>query len=160
MNAPADRITPPRARSISRFDPRRITTPVARPSSKKAWRRIPFPRINFGEDQTWAWRALKAGYAKVYVDAAAVFHSHDYDAEQERRRARTEAAFYRIEFDVDFGFTGPDVVQTRTDRLNGDDLAYAIENKIDWRLLETRMKLNRARMEGYLLGMGDKNVVY
>ncbi|MGE0283269.1 MAG: glycosyltransferase [Rhizobiaceae bacterium] len=128
--------------------------------ARKAWRRVPFPRINFGEDQTWAWKVLKAGYAKVYVDNAAVFHSHDYDVEQERRRARTESAFYRIEFDVDFGFTGPQVVQTRTEQLNGDDLAYAIENKIGWQFLESRMKLNRARMEGYLLGAGDKNVVY
>jgi len=128
--------------------------------SKKAWRRIPFPRISFGEDQTWAWKALKAGYSKIYVDAAGVFHSHDYSADQERRRARTEAAFYRIEFDVEFGFSGQDVVQTRTAELNGADLAYSIDNKIDWRLLESRMKLNRARMEGYLLGAGDNNVVY
>jgi GT2 family glycosyltransferase/glycosyltransferase involved in cell wall biosynthesis len=128
--------------------------------SKKAWRRIPFPRINFGEDQTWAWKVLKAGYSKVYVDAAAVCHSHDYDTDQERRRARTEAAFYRLEFDVDFGFSGAEVVQARTDFLNGGDLAFAIENKIDWPLLEARMKSNRARMEGFLLGADDHVVVY
>jgi len=128
--------------------------------SKKIWRRVPFPRINFGEDQTWAWISLKSGYSKVYVDAAGVYHSHDYDAAAERRRARTEAAFYRIEFDVDFGFTGPSIVQARTDLLNGGDLAYAIEQKIDWTLLEQRMKLNRARMEGYLLGAEDERVVY
>lgn len=128
--------------------------------SKKAWRRVPLPRINFGEDQVWAWRMLKAGYAKVYVDAAAVYHSHDHTAEQERRRARTEAAFYRIEFGVDFGFSGPQIVQQRTDLLNGGDLAYAIEEKIDWRLLDARMKLNRARMEGFWLAASDPSVVY
>ena len=128
--------------------------------SRKAWRRIPFPRINFGEDQAWAWRMLKAGYAKVYVDSAAVYHSHEHTVDQERSRARTEAAFYRLAFGVQFGVDDAQAVQARTDQLNGADIGYAMEKRIAWGELDRRMRLNRSRMEGYLLGASDQEIVY
>jgi GT2 family glycosyltransferase len=43
-----------------------------------AWERVPFPDVAYAEDRLLALRMLDAGYAKAYVPAAAVVHSHDY----------------------------------------------------------------------------------
>jgi rhamnosyltransferase len=43
-----------------------------------AWERVPFPNVPYAEDRLLALRMLEAGFAKAYVPAAAVLHSHDY----------------------------------------------------------------------------------
>jgi cellulose synthase/poly-beta-1,6-N-acetylglucosamine synthase-like glycosyltransferase len=45
---------------------------------RQAWERIPFPEIDFGEDQAWAFEVQKAGLATGYAAEAVVRHSHDY----------------------------------------------------------------------------------
>jgi rhamnosyltransferase len=42
------------------------------------WAQIPFPEVEFGEDQAWSERVLKAGYKTVYAADSVVFHSHSY----------------------------------------------------------------------------------
>jgi GT2 family glycosyltransferase len=46
--------------------------------ARGAWERVPFPDVAYAEDRLLALRMLEAGYAKAYVPAAAVLHSHDY----------------------------------------------------------------------------------
>jgi rhamnosyltransferase len=46
--------------------------------ARAAWERVPFPDVPYAEDRLLALRMLEAGYAKVYVPAAGVVHSHDY----------------------------------------------------------------------------------
>jgi glycosyltransferase involved in cell wall biosynthesis len=46
--------------------------------ARRAWERVPFPSVPYAEDRLLALRMLEAGYAKAYVPAAAVLHSHDY----------------------------------------------------------------------------------
>lgn len=43
-----------------------------------AWDRVAFPDVAYAEDRLLALQMLEAGYAKAYVPAAAVVHSHDY----------------------------------------------------------------------------------
>jgi rhamnosyltransferase len=43
-----------------------------------AWERVPFPDVPYAEDRLLALRMLDAGFAKAYVPAAAVLHSHEY----------------------------------------------------------------------------------
>jgi glycosyltransferase involved in cell wall biosynthesis len=43
-----------------------------------AWERVPFPDVPYAEDRLLALHMLEAGFAKAYVPAAAVIHSHDY----------------------------------------------------------------------------------
>ena len=42
------------------------------------WSRIPFPEVEFGEDQLWAKRVLEAGYKTAYCADSVVYHSHSY----------------------------------------------------------------------------------
>jgi rhamnosyltransferase len=46
--------------------------------ARSAWERVPFPDVAYAEDRLLALRMLEAGFAKVFVPAAAVVHSHDY----------------------------------------------------------------------------------
>lgn len=45
---------------------------------KSIWKKIPYPDVDFAEDQLWAKLILEAGYAKFYSHDAIVFHSHNY----------------------------------------------------------------------------------
>jgi rhamnosyltransferase len=42
------------------------------------WSHIPFPEVEFGEDQLWAKRVLEAGYKTAYCADSVVYHSHSY----------------------------------------------------------------------------------
>lgn len=65
---------------------------------KRSWERIPFPEIEFGEDQAWAFAIQKAGLATGYVERAVVRHSHAYGALELFRRRYDEARFVRRHF--------------------------------------------------------------
>ncbi len=45
---------------------------------RSVWKQIPFPELDYAEDQRLGRDLLEAGYAKVYCPSAAVFHSHTY----------------------------------------------------------------------------------
>jgi rhamnosyltransferase len=45
---------------------------------RAVWRQVPFPDVEFAEDQAWAERVLTAGYKTAYVAESVVFHSHGY----------------------------------------------------------------------------------
>lgn len=59
---------------------------IARP----AWERVPFRAVGYAEDRVLAIDMLRAGYAKAFVPAAAVWHSHDYTALEQVRRCFDE----------------------------------------------------------------------
>jgi O-antigen biosynthesis protein len=44
--------------------------------ARSVWKVIPYPEIDWGEDQVRAWEMLRAGFHKAYIDDACVFHSH------------------------------------------------------------------------------------
>ena len=58
--------------------------------SRAAWERAPFREVAYAEDHLLAQDMLRAGYAKVFVPAAAVVHSHDYSAARWLRRSFDE----------------------------------------------------------------------
>jgi glycosyltransferase involved in cell wall biosynthesis len=127
---------------------------------RQVWESLPLPSINFGEDQLWAWNIITAGYSKVYVDNAAVYHSHDYDVEQTRRRARTEAGFFKHVFGVGMGVCDERTLRTRLNEFNRTDLMYALKHGLPRDVTERRFELNQARLEGYHQGEDDRDIVY
>ena len=58
--------------------------------ARRAWREVPFRDVAYAEDRALALDMLRAGYAKAFVPAAAVLHSHDYTPVQELRRGFDE----------------------------------------------------------------------
>jgi glycosyltransferase involved in cell wall biosynthesis len=58
--------------------------------ARGAWEQAPFREVPYAEDRVLALDVLRAGYAKAYVPAAGVVHSHAYTPTQELRRAFDE----------------------------------------------------------------------
>ncbi|WP_248768501.1 glycosyltransferase family 2 protein [Pseudomonas sp. MWU12-2345] len=64
---------------------------------RSVWETIPYPDVDFAEDQSWAKSIIEAGYYKAYSDAGAVYHSHDYSLFERLQRSFDESyAFKRI----------------------------------------------------------------
>lgn len=58
---------------------------------KSIWEKIPYPDVEFAEDQIWAKQIIEAGYAKAYAPDAVAIHSHDYGIYEQMQRAFDEA---------------------------------------------------------------------
>jgi glycosyltransferase involved in cell wall biosynthesis len=58
--------------------------------ARGAWERVPFREVPYAEDRVLALDMLRAGYAKAYIPAAGVLHSHDYTPSQQLRRCFDE----------------------------------------------------------------------
>ena len=58
---------------------------------KSVWQNIPYPEVDFAEDQLWAKEIMEKGYKKAYADDAIVYHSHNYSIGQTFRRSYDES---------------------------------------------------------------------
>lgn len=58
--------------------------------SRLAWREVPFRELAYAEDRALALDMLRAGFAKVFVPAAQVIHSHAFTPSEQLRRAFDE----------------------------------------------------------------------
>lgn len=65
---------------------------------RSVWERLPFPEVDFAEDQTWALAAVEAGYGKAYAPQAAVYHSHDFGMWETLQRNFDEARSFQRSF--------------------------------------------------------------
>lgn len=66
---------------------------------RSVWERLPFARVQFGEDLLWAKAALEAGFKVVFEPRAPVVHSHEYDPKTLRARTRIDAWLNRAYLD-------------------------------------------------------------
>ncbi len=62
---------------------------------RSVWQEIPYPDVDFAEDQIWAQKVVEAGWAKAYAHDAAVYHSHDYTLVERLQRSFDEAYAFR-----------------------------------------------------------------
>lgn len=72
---------------------------------KSVWEKIPYPDVEFAEDQLWARAVIEAGYAKAYAPGATVYHSHDYSPLEQLRRAFDESRNFKKYFGYELGGT-------------------------------------------------------
>lgn len=69
---------------------------------RSVWSHIPYPEVDFAEDQAWARLIIEAGYYKAYAHDGAVYHSHDYALLERLQRSFDESyALGRL-----FGYRG------------------------------------------------------
>ncbi len=118
---------------------------------RSVWEKIPYRETKFGEDQVWADDIIKAGYSKVYAVRAVVYHSHDFNPEENQERSMTEAAFFKHFFGYKLIGTEKEFTNTLKD-LNAHDKNWGKENGISEDIIEDRMLQNEARLRGYLEG--------
>jgi len=65
---------------------------------RTVWQQLPLPDVAFAEDQTWALRAVEAGYGKAFVPNAVVLHSHDFGIWETLQRNFDEARSFQRYF--------------------------------------------------------------
>jgi rhamnosyltransferase len=64
---------------------------------RSVWKSIPYPDVDFAEDQIWAEKVIQAGWKKAYSSDGAVFHSHDFGIFERLQRSFDESyALYRL----------------------------------------------------------------
>lgn len=119
---------------------------------KSAWERVPYPEIDYGEDQAWAEKIIHLGYEKVYAPAATVYHSHEYTLAEVAERAETEAFFFARTFGYEI-YNFRLTFQEQLASVDNADLRWARENGISQDDLVRRLAENKARLYGYAKGM-------
>ncbi|MGQ2917238.1 MULTISPECIES: glycosyltransferase family 2 protein [Rhizobium] len=65
---------------------------------RSVWQAIPYPDVEFAEDQLWAKAIIEAGYKKAYSADAVVIHSHDYGVSEQFKRAFDESRNFKKYF--------------------------------------------------------------
>lgn len=93
--------------------PRGFFTDANGAIARSAWERVPFREVPYAEDHQLAIDMLRAGYAKVFVPAAAVVHSHEYSAWHRVQRCFDE---WRALREV-YGWVEPLTTTTLRDRV-------------------------------------------
>lgn len=68
--------------------------------AKKAWQKIPYPHVPWGEDQVWAWTIIQLGLKKYYANNAIVYHSHDDTYESRFKVSSIEKDFFYNNFGI------------------------------------------------------------
>jgi rhamnosyltransferase len=68
---------------------------------KAVWKEIPYPDVDFSEDQLWAKDILERGYKRAFADDAVVYHSHNYSVRDTFRRSFDEARALKRLFGYD-----------------------------------------------------------
>ncbi len=118
---------------------------------RSVWEKIPYPDVEFAEDQIWADRIIKAGYAKAYAPDAAVYHSHDYGVFEKFQRAFDESNAFRVLFGYRLN-ARPLRALLSIGWLSRRDIAFAIRNRISPIETATQILLNVATVTGQMAG--------
>lgn len=116
---------------------------------RSVWQQIPYPVIEYGEDQVWADLIIKAGYMKAYALNATVYHSHDYDERETFERSQIEANFFYQHFGYVL-LAGQAAYSKTLEALNKQDSLYAELNGVSEAQLKKQLGINEARLKGYL----------
>jgi len=119
---------------------------------RAAWKKIPYPHVDYGEDQAWAARVIEAGFEKLYVKSAVVYHSHEYSPDEMFERSRIEGHFFKKYFGYDIA-PAEDPLDKHIAGLNAKDEKWAAQKGIDDKWLALQRALNEAKIRGLWKGM-------
>lgn len=119
---------------------------------RSVWNELPYPNIDWGEDQVWCWEMLKLGFEKAYVDSAAVYHSHAINSDKDIDVSVEEGIMFGKYFGIELGssndkFTAPHelIVELRNYSLKKKISSEEIDNYISYYI-----RSNIYRYKGYL----------
>ncbi|MEL6883589.1 MAG: glycosyltransferase [Pseudomonadota bacterium] len=122
---------------------------------RSVWQDIPYPEVDYGEDQVWAYEIIKAGHTKLYAPTAVVYHSHDYDPEETFKRSRTEGAFFHTHFGYELGQGTEQQVSGRIAREQREFRKWARKRHVDEAEFEMRQKNIAEKYRGWREGVAQ-----
>lgn len=118
---------------------------------RTVWEKVPYPEIEWGEDQVWAWEIIKQGYEKAYAPDAVVYHSHNLKFEEQLKVAKCEGEMFARYFN----YSGPlsrTEVENAIEEANRQDEEFARKNDVPDAELKVQKMLNSATIIGRFLG--------
>ncbi|OOX89577.1 hypothetical protein BOQ00_03435 [Campylobacter coli] len=116
--------------------------------SKKIWKYINYPHVDWGEDQVWAWTIIQLGLKKYYAKKSIVYHSHSYSYEQRKNISEIESNYFYNSFGIDTRIDNETSANNLVNSLNQNDIIYAKEKHIDVNILREQLQLNCAYIFG------------
>jgi O-antigen biosynthesis protein len=119
--------------------------------SRDVWKLLPYPDVDWGEDQVWSWEMLKAGFSKAYMHDAAVLHSHAFAPKRQLEVAAHEGKMYSSFFGWSF-YENNAAKEMEINRMNARDAEFAASSKVPFGLLKERQRQNRTTVEGRMQG--------
>ncbi|MCJ2027831.1 glycosyltransferase [Methylobacterium sp. J-043] len=124
--------------------------------SRSVWNILPYPEVDWGEDQIWAEEVLRLGYQKAYTNDAIVYHSHAFDLRQQYSVSATEGRFWAEHFGLQLHENADAAIFDLDER----DRAFALRNGIESQLLQKRLLFNRATVQGRQFGYNQVKPPY
>jgi len=121
---------------------------------KSVWEQIPYPDVDFAEDQLWAKQIVEAGYAKAFAWNSIVAHSHDYSLWERLQRSYDESRAFRRLFGYRLCETKK-LALVRATKTTMRDIRLAIQNRWIFHYPLATLKMpfdNLARQIGHYLG--------
>ncbi|MCE1175643.1 MAG: glycosyltransferase [Burkholderiales bacterium] len=114
---------------------------------KKVLKYIPYPEVEWGEDQLWASEVISSGLTVAYAEDAVVIHSHEYDATKTLDTSvQEEKMFYEY-----FGYRfANSLIEAETELINQikSDENWGKFKKMDTTVIEKRKALLTDQMHG------------
>ena len=116
--------------------------------SRAVWKEVPYPEIDWGEDQVWAAEMLRLGFQKAYGNDAVVYHSHAFTPQQQYKVAATEGKFWAEHF----GIRLHEDAEAAIAAMDARDRDFALRNGVADSSLKARLASNRATVNGRVAG--------
>ncbi len=121
---------------------------------RSVWEHIPYPDIDWGEDQVWAWEIVKQGYDKAFADDAIVYHSHNLNKKQQFKVSKIEGEFWLKHFNYKFE-SSPENIRASTDYLRDRDREFAQNHNISIDITDEQVELNRVALSARYMGQAE-----
>lgn len=118
---------------------------------RSVWEQIPYPDVEFAEDQIWARNIIDAGWAKAYAQNAAVYHSHDYGIFERLQRAFDESCAFRSLFGYLLGGSSSQMLRSIVG-LCRRDWQWGRKNSVPLNVIFHRLGENVSLVIGHGLG--------
>jgi len=122
---------------------------------RTVWEEIPFPNVDFGEDQTWAKKVIEDGYSLFYENNSIVYHSHHFKFKELNKRNAIELDYFENDFKYTLRYSKKTIIQNfikkialdfiwliKREELTTGNVYYSVSNNLS-RFMTFSKKLKR-----------------
>ena len=121
---------------------------------RSVWEHIPYPDIDWGEDQVWAWEIVKQGYDKAFAENAIVYHSHNLNNKQQFKVSKIEGQFWLKNFNYKFEYS-PEQILASAEYLRDRDRKFSQAHNIPNTVTDEQVELNRVALSARYMGQAE-----
>ena len=121
---------------------------------RSVWEHIPYPDIDWGEDQVWAWEIVKQGYDKAFAENAIVYHSHNLNNKQQFKVSKIEGQFWLKNFNYKFE-SSPEQILASAEYLRDRDRKFSQAHNIPNTVTDEQVELNRVALSARYMGQAE-----